>query len=70
MRALLREAMEEGAWGMSTGLDYPPAATRIRMSWWGHPRRLRASAASITRTDERDHPVRYPSPEAPCDSAT
>ena len=24
MKALLREAMEEGAWGMSTGLDYPP----------------------------------------------
>jgi N-acyl-D-amino-acid deacylase len=24
MQALLREAMEEGAWGMSTGLDYPP----------------------------------------------
>lgn len=24
MRALLRESMEEGAWGMSTGLDYPP----------------------------------------------
>lgn len=24
MRALLREAMEEGAWGLSTGLDYPP----------------------------------------------
>src|SRR3954454_12465591 len=24
MRALLREAMEEGAYGMSTGLDYPP----------------------------------------------
>ncbi len=24
MKAVLREAMEEGAWGMSTGLDYPP----------------------------------------------
>jgi N-acyl-D-amino-acid deacylase len=24
MQAILREAMEEGAWGMSTGLDYPP----------------------------------------------
>jgi N-acyl-D-amino-acid deacylase len=24
MRSILREAMEEGAWGMSTGLDYPP----------------------------------------------
>jgi len=24
MKALLREALEEGAWGMSTGLDYPP----------------------------------------------
>jgi N-acyl-D-amino-acid deacylase len=24
MRALLREAMEEGAFGLSTGLDYPP----------------------------------------------
>ncbi|MBI4234081.1 MAG: D-aminoacylase [Chloroflexi bacterium] len=26
MRALLREGMEEGAWGMSTGLDYPPGS--------------------------------------------
>ncbi len=24
MQAVLREAMEEGAWGLSTGLDYPP----------------------------------------------
>jgi N-acyl-D-amino-acid deacylase len=26
MRSLLREALEEGAWGMSTGLDYPPGS--------------------------------------------
>ena len=26
MQALLREAMEEGAFGMSTGLDYPPGS--------------------------------------------
>ena len=26
MKALLREAMEEGAYGMSTGLDYPPGS--------------------------------------------
>jgi N-acyl-D-amino-acid deacylase len=26
MRAMLREAMEEGAFGISTGLDYPPGA--------------------------------------------
>src|SRR5262245_39886006 len=26
MTALLRTAMEEGAWGMSTGLDYPPGS--------------------------------------------
>ena len=26
MRAVVREAMEEGAWGLSTGLDYPPGA--------------------------------------------
>ena len=26
MCAVLREAMEEGAWGLSTGLDYPPGA--------------------------------------------
>ncbi len=26
MRAMLREAMEEGAYGMSTGLDYPPGS--------------------------------------------
>ena len=24
MRAIVRESMEEGAWGLSTGLDYPP----------------------------------------------
>ena len=26
MKAVIREAMEEGAWGLSTGLDYPPGA--------------------------------------------
>ena len=26
MQAVIREAMEEGAWGISTGLDYPPGA--------------------------------------------
>ena len=26
MRAVVREAMDEGAWGLSTGLDYPPGA--------------------------------------------
>ena len=26
MQAVVREAMEEGAWGLSTGLDYPPGA--------------------------------------------
>lgn len=26
MRGLLREAMKEGAWGLSSGLDYPPGA--------------------------------------------
>ncbi|MBI2219070.1 MAG: D-aminoacylase [Candidatus Rokubacteria bacterium] len=26
MKAVLRAAMEEGAWGMSTGLDYPPGS--------------------------------------------
>ena len=26
MRAVTREAMEEGAWGLSSGLDYPPGA--------------------------------------------
>ncbi|HJW22769.1 MAG TPA: amidohydrolase family protein [Candidatus Limnocylindrales bacterium] len=26
MRAMLREAMAEGAWGISSGLDYPPGA--------------------------------------------
>lgn len=26
MRSLLKEAMEEGAWGLSTGLDYPPGS--------------------------------------------
>jgi N-acyl-D-amino-acid deacylase len=26
MRAVVREAMEEGAWGLSTGLDYPPGS--------------------------------------------
>src|SRR4029450_7515678 len=26
MRAVLGDAMEEGAWGLSTGLDYPPGS--------------------------------------------
>ena len=26
MQSVVREAMEEGAWGLSTGLDYPPGA--------------------------------------------
>ncbi len=26
MQAVIRESMEEGAWGLSTGLDYPPGA--------------------------------------------
>ena len=26
MKAVTREALEEGAWGLSTGLDYPPGA--------------------------------------------
>lgn len=26
MKGVVREAMEEGAWGLSTGLDYPPGA--------------------------------------------
>ncbi len=26
MQAMLREAMEEGAWGLSSGLDYPPGS--------------------------------------------
>lgn len=26
MQSLLREALEEGAWGLSTGLDYPPGS--------------------------------------------
>ena len=26
MKSVTREAMEEGAWGLSTGLDYPPGA--------------------------------------------
>lgn len=26
MKAVIRESMEEGAWGLSTGLDYPPGA--------------------------------------------
>ncbi|MEX0760826.1 MAG: D-aminoacylase [Dehalococcoidia bacterium] len=26
MQAVVRESMEEGAWGLSTGLDYPPGA--------------------------------------------
>ena len=26
MKSVVREAMEEGAWGISTGLDYPPGA--------------------------------------------
>ena len=44
MRALLRTAMEEGAWGMSTGLDYPPGSYAdteelIALSGGGEPAR-------------------------------
>ena len=30
MKSLVREAMEEGAWGLSTGLDYPPGSFASR----------------------------------------
>ena len=47
----LREAMEDGAFGLSTGLDYPPGAyatTEELAALW--PRRARGSAASTTPT--------------------
>ena len=28
MKSVVREAMEEGAWGLSTGLDYPPGSVK------------------------------------------
>ena len=43
-RALLREAMEEGAFGLSTGLDYPPGAYATTdgagRARWPRPRKL------------------------------
>src|SRR5262249_51374863 len=47
-KALLRPAMEEGAWGMSTGLDTRPAATPTRRSSRSSPARRPGSAASTT----------------------
>ena len=66
MKPLLREAMEEGAWGISTGLDYPPGsyadtdelaalsqAARARRDL-PHPRPLRTGRqASSTRSAKR-----------------
>ncbi|MFQ6028739.1 MAG: amidohydrolase family protein [Dehalococcoidia bacterium] len=37
MKAVIREAMEEGAWGLSTGLDYPPAPTPTLRSFRPSP---------------------------------
>src|SRR6266436_6721779 len=48
MKSVVREAMEEGAWGLSTGLDYPPALMPARMNSWPSPRFRRVSAASTT----------------------
>ena len=31
MKSVVREAMEEGAWGLSTGLDYPPGAYALSL---------------------------------------
>ena len=35
MRAVVREAMQAGAWGLSTGLDYPPGSFAAPRSWSG-----------------------------------
>ena len=39
MAALLREAMEEGAFGLSSGLDYPPGSYATPGSWRSSPTR-------------------------------
>ena len=53
-RALLRTAMEEGAWGMSTGLDYPPGSYAdtdelVALSRGGRPARGPLSHARALR---------------------
>ena len=51
MQALLREAMEEGAWGMSTGPGLPARQLRRhRRSWSSCRARRRGWAASTTPT--------------------
>ena len=51
MRAMLREGMEEGAFGVSSGLDYPPGALRHdRRAGGAQPRGRAGAAASTTPT--------------------
>ena len=54
MRALVRESLEEGAWGLSTGLDYPPGGYADTAELVEFHRKLPASAASITLTCATD----------------
>ena len=55
MKAVTREAMEEGAWGLSTGLDYPPGSY--------------ASTEELGRTGRRrspdGRPLPHPHPSQP-----
>ena len=59
MKALVREAMRDGAVGVSTSLQYPPAPYARPRSWWRSPPRPRSSAgiyATHMRSEgDRDH---------------
>ena len=50
MRALLREAMDEGAFGLSSGLDYPPGAYATTAELAALTDAGRPAAASTTPT--------------------
>ena len=50
MKALVRDAMTQGAVGLSTSLQYPPAPTRRRRNSSRSPPRPRSTAASTRRT--------------------
>ena len=53
MKALLREAMEEGAFGMSTGLDYPPG------SYANTEELIELSREAAAARRHLPHPLRY-----------
>ncbi len=67
MKAVVREAMEEGAWGLSTGLDYPPgsyAATEELTALAGESARFGGFYHTHTRASLRSKGLLAPWEEA------